>query len=105
MYDLNKFSESPTEFFVEHEGQTLQFFVAPTSVKDFAAQFKNSSKEMDANMKRTFLKLLLDEDQQPVTKEWVDTLLTRTNLIPLALKINDGLNSALGLNDLAAKKA
>jgi hypothetical protein len=55
-------------------------------------------------MKRTFVKLLLDEDQKPVTAEWVDKLLSKKNLVPLALKINAALNTALGLDELAAKK-
>jgi hypothetical protein len=103
-HDLDGFSEEPIEFSVEHQGRTMQFFVEPTSIKEFSGAFRRSSQDMDANMKRTFVKLLLDEDQKPVTAEWVDKLLSKKNLVPLALKINAALNSALGLDDLAAKK-
>lgn len=104
MIDLEQFSEDPIGFTVEHQGQTLQFYVEPTSMKEFANAFKRTSQDMDANMKRTFKKLLLDDQQQPVSDEWVDKLLSKKNLVPLALKINAALNSALGLDDLTGKK-
>ena len=105
MYDLEQFSEAPIPFSVEFQGQSLDFYVKPTSMEEFFAGLKKGAADGRANMRRTFLQLLLDEDEKPVTKEWVDKLLTKPNLIPLGIKINAALNSALGLDDLTAKKA
>lgn len=103
MYDLDKFSEEPIDFTVEFQAQTLQFYLKPTALSEFFATIKKSG-DAQAGMRRTFLTMLLDEDQNPVTKDWVEKLLTKPNLIPLGIKINAAINTALGLDELAAKK-
>jgi hypothetical protein len=104
MYDLEQFSEEPIEFNVEFQGQTLTHYVKPTPLQEFFAGLRKGSSDPQANMRRTFQQLLLDEDQKPVSKEWIDKLLTKPNLIPLGIKINAAINSALGLDEIAAKK-
>lgn len=106
MYDLDQFSEAPIDFAVDFQGKTLQFFLKPTGLSDFFESVKQakSSSDPKEGMRRTFRQLLLDENQEPVSKEWIEKLLTKPNLIPLGLKINAGINSALGLDELTAKK-
>lgn len=102
-YDLEAFSDEPIKFDVEFQGKTLTHHVKAVSLDDFFASMKGSTNPT-ANMRRTFRELLLDEDQQPLSKDWIEKLLTRPALIPLGLKINAAINSALGLDELAAKK-
>ena len=104
MYDLDQFSEEPIEFTVEFQGRTLTHFVKPIAMDEFMASIKKGSTDNTAIMRRTFAQLLLDEKRDPVSKEWIDKLLTKPNLIPLGIKINAALNAALGLDELAAKK-
>ena len=107
MHDLNQFSEEPVEFSVEHQGKSLTFYAKAASLDDFLANAKKNANSTDtrANMRRTLQELLLDNEQKPVTKEWVDKLFGKPNLVPLGIKINAALNSALGLDEIAAKKA
>lgn len=102
MQDLDKYSEQAIEFKVEFQGDELTFYCKPVSIEQFFDSLKGS-KNPTANMRRTFSQLLLDEDEEAVSKEWIEKLLKKPALIPLGLKINAGINSALGLDDLAAK--
>lgn len=104
MYDLDQFSEEPIEFNVEHQGKTLTFFAKAASLEEFLGGMKKNSSDPKANMKRTIQELVLDEQRHPLTREWVDKLFSKPNLIPLGIKINAAINTALGLDDLAAKK-
>lgn len=107
MYDLDQFSEEPVEFTVEHQSRTLKFHAKAASLDEFLANAKKSAKSTDTreNMRRTLQELLLDEDAKPVTKDWIEKLFEKPNLVPLGIKINAALNSALGLDEIAAKKA
>jgi hypothetical protein len=104
MHDLDQFSEEPIDFTVEFQGKTLQFYLKPTTLAEFFESAKKGGSDPQAGMRRTFQKLLLDEDHEPVSKDWIDKLLSKPNLIPLGLKINAGINTALGLDELTAKK-
>lgn len=103
-YDLKQFSSEPIRIAVEHQGKELVHFVRQVSPEDFFDKLKGSNNPT-ANMRRTFRELLLDEDQVPLPKEWIEELITTEGALPLAIKINAAINSALGLDDLAAKKA
>jgi hypothetical protein len=107
MYDLDQFSEEPVDFTVEHQGKTLTFYAKAASLDEFLTNAKHNARSTDtkANMRRTLQELLLDDEQKPVTKEWVDKLFGKPNLVPLGIKINAALNSALGLDEIAGKKA
>lgn len=107
MIDLDQFSEDPIEFSVEHQGKTLTFFAKAASLDEFLANAKKTANSSDtkANMRRSIQELLLDDQQQPVTKEWVDKLFSKPNLVPLGIKINAALNTSLGLDEIAGKKA
>jgi hypothetical protein len=103
MYDLKQFSAEPVEIHIEHQGKDLMFYVKQVSVQNFFDQLKGSNNPT-ANMRKTFRTLLLDEEQEAVPKEWIEELVTNDAVLPLALKINAAINTALGLDELAAKK-
>ena len=104
MYDLDQFSEEPIEFKVEFQGKELTHFVKAVALDEFFAGMRKGSNDPQANMRRTFQQLLLDEEQNPVPKDWIEKLLSKPNLIPLGIKINAAINQALGLDEIAAKK-
>lgn len=103
MHDLSQFVEEPIEFAVEFQGKTLVFYVKPVTLEAFFGALKGVPSGAPA-MRKTFREFLLDDEQVPVTKEWVDDLLKKPALVPLGLKISDGINAALGINELAGKK-
>lgn len=103
-HDLEQFSEEALPFTVEFQGKELDFFCKPVSIEEFFSKLR-STNNATANMRTTFRSLLLDENQVPVSKDWIEKLISKPALIPLGIKINAAINTALGLDEIAAKKA
>jgi len=103
---LSKYATSePIPFTVEFNGDTLQFYAKRASIHSNLVNAKRvNSAEPEANIKKLFADRLLDDEMQPVTKEWVDELLTTDGLEVLFYRINNEFTKAVGLDEIVAKK-